>query len=150
MATRRLANRHSECERARRWASLQLDAPLSELEARWLRSHLRTCDECAQFAGTITVVTQKLRAAEAVLPGRAVALVPRRRRTTLAAAATAAAAAVAVAAGSMAGVLAKHSGSPAVTPSLGGIAATQEPYQEQTFLAMLAHPEPQRGRTVAV
>jgi len=149
MATRRLVNRHSACERARRWASLQLDAPLSELEARSLGSHLRTCEECAEFAGTITVVTEKLRAAEPVMPARAVVLPARRRRATFAAAATAAAA-VAVAAGSMAGVLAKHSGSPAVRPSVGGVAATQEPYQEQTLLAMLAHPEPQRGRTVAV
>jgi predicted anti-sigma-YlaC factor YlaD len=151
MASRRLLKlRPAACERARSWASLQLDGQLSELEATWLRTHLRACEDCSEFGATIAAVTSELRAAEPVLPATDFRPTPRRRRRSLTIAATAAAAAAAVAVGSLAGALAKHSGSPSLRPTAGGVAATQEPYLEQEYLAMLAHPLPQHGRTVAV
>ena len=37
------------CERARAWASLRLDAELSEFEDALLTAHLRRCSACCEY-----------------------------------------------------------------------------------------------------
>src|SRR5262245_1876100 len=51
------------CERAREWASLQLDSELSELERSMLRAHTRRCSACAEYVLEIDAITEKLRRA---------------------------------------------------------------------------------------
>jgi predicted anti-sigma-YlaC factor YlaD len=53
------------CERAREWASLRLDAELSEFEQALLDAHLERCPPCAEYAGNVTTATKALRSAEA-------------------------------------------------------------------------------------
>ena len=50
------------CERAREWASLQLDSELSELERSMLRAHTRRCSACAAYVLEIGAITEKVRA----------------------------------------------------------------------------------------
>jgi len=52
-----------ECDRARQWASLQLDGELSEFEQALLDGHVAGCASCSAFRADIANVTRELRAA---------------------------------------------------------------------------------------
>jgi predicted anti-sigma-YlaC factor YlaD len=52
------------CERAREWASLQLDGELSELESAMLRAHTRRCSACAAYVLEVGAITATVRRAE--------------------------------------------------------------------------------------
>lgn len=54
---------HGQCERARRWASAELDGELSSFERALLHDHLDRCVECREFSGSVTGLTAALRAA---------------------------------------------------------------------------------------
>jgi predicted anti-sigma-YlaC factor YlaD len=93
------------CEDAREWASAELDGELSEFEEFLLREHLRTCSECAEYAGLIRTTTDAIRATPVMLPAP-VSLPARRRAFPLRAvsiASAAAAIAAAVGIGSLVG-----------------------------------------------
>jgi anti-sigma factor RsiW len=66
------------CDRARAWASLDLDGELSQLERALLAAHLRRCAECAAAVGEMRGVTALLRAAPVEEPEQSFA--PPRRR----------------------------------------------------------------------
>lgn len=66
---------HAECERARQWASADLDDELSSFEHALLADHLAGCASCSQFRASISGLTGSLRAApretfEGVVIGR--------------------------------------------------------------------------------
>jgi predicted anti-sigma-YlaC factor YlaD len=65
----------ADCERARALASQAVDCEVSELERRWLRSHLAECQACETFLLALRDVTHELRAAPLPKPSRP--LVPR-------------------------------------------------------------------------
>ncbi|HSC48730.1 MAG TPA: zf-HC2 domain-containing protein [Gaiellaceae bacterium] len=52
-----------QCERARRWASADLDGELSSFERALLHDHLGRCAECRTFADSVSGFTTALRAA---------------------------------------------------------------------------------------
>jgi predicted anti-sigma-YlaC factor YlaD len=52
-----------QCERARRWASAELDGELSSFERALLHDHLGRCGECRTFANSVTGLTAALRSA---------------------------------------------------------------------------------------
>src|SRR5580765_5458192 len=52
------------CERAREWASLELDGELSELERSMLRAHTRRCAACADYVVEVGAITERVRASE--------------------------------------------------------------------------------------
>ena len=114
---------NGNCERAREWASLELDSELSTFERALLDAHLEGCRTCTEFRSAISGLTGALRSApherfDGVVIGRH----PRRRvRMRLAPAA----AAMAVAAVSLGSIVASSSlrGSP-VAPLGGGIDVT--------------------------
>jgi predicted anti-sigma-YlaC factor YlaD len=54
---------HGKCDRARQWASLELDDELSTFERALLENHLDDCPSCAQFHAEIGGLTGALRAA---------------------------------------------------------------------------------------
>src|ERR1044071_9205309 len=66
------------CERAREWASLQLDSELSELERSMLRAHTRRCSACAEYVLEIGAITEKLRRTELIPVPHQVVLPARR------------------------------------------------------------------------
>ena len=86
------------CERAREWASLRLDAELSEFEQALLDAHLERCPPCADYAGNVTTATKALRSAEASRLSAPIALPAGRRALPLRAMSAGAAAAAVVAA----------------------------------------------------
>jgi len=49
------------CDRAREWASLQLDGELSELERAMLKAHSRRCAACAEYLVEVGAITQAVR-----------------------------------------------------------------------------------------
>jgi len=66
---------YGNCERAREWASLELDGELSTFESALLESHLEDCRTCSEFRSAISGFTGALRAApherfEGVVVGR--------------------------------------------------------------------------------
>jgi predicted anti-sigma-YlaC factor YlaD len=52
-----------QCERARRWASAELDGELSSFERALLHDHLGRCGDCRSFTDSVTGLTDALRAA---------------------------------------------------------------------------------------
>lgn len=85
------------CVRCRELVSLDLDAPIAELEAVLVRRHLDACPDCRRFAGDVRAATALVRAAPLLDPERSVQLRGRDRRlrrVPVAAFAAAAAAAV--------------------------------------------------------
>jgi hypothetical protein len=50
-----------ECDRARQWASTELDGELSSFEGVLLHAHLEACPACSAFRGEIRGLTGKLR-----------------------------------------------------------------------------------------
>ena len=84
-----------QCERARQWASVELDGELSTFERALLADHLGRCPDCRAFRADVAGLTAALRVAphepfEGIIIGRM------RRRVRLALAPVAVAAAVAV------------------------------------------------------
>ena len=71
----------SNCERARAWASLELDAELSELERALLESHLSRCVACAAVVADMRALTRLVRGAELERPERTI-FEPRARHAT--------------------------------------------------------------------
>ena len=57
-----LRPRPAICERARAWASLRLDAELSEFEDALLSSHLRSCAGCREYQESVRGAVLALRA----------------------------------------------------------------------------------------
>lgn len=139
------------CDRARRWLSLELDDELSPLEVAALRAHLADCADCRAFEANVRAIAGELRAAPLVEPAP-FELPSRRRRPHRAylAAGAAAAVAAAVGFGSLVGTLTRSGNPSAPHGSRTAIAATQQPYVEQSLLAMLRHLHPSTGRTVAL
>ena len=86
------------CERARAWASRDLDGELSELESAMLHHHMHRCEPCAAFAEGTAHATQLLRQAPLEqIAARVVIMRHRRRPRVLRAASTLAAACVVLA-----------------------------------------------------
>jgi predicted anti-sigma-YlaC factor YlaD len=54
---------HGKCDRARQWASLELDGELSSFERALLANHVAGCPSCKAFRAEIGGVTTALRAA---------------------------------------------------------------------------------------
>ena len=52
-----------QCERARRWASAELDGELSSFERALLHDHLGRCGECRTFTDSVSGLTAALREA---------------------------------------------------------------------------------------
>lgn len=66
---------HGHCERARQWASADVDGELSTFERVLLADHLARCPSCAAFSSDLRGLTSALRAAprerfEGVVIGR--------------------------------------------------------------------------------
>jgi predicted anti-sigma-YlaC factor YlaD len=86
---------HGHCERARHWASADVDGELSSFEHILLANHLAGCPSCREFHASVTSLTSALRAAplerfHVIVMGR----IRRRARLRLAPAAAAMAVAV--------------------------------------------------------
>lgn len=76
------AHRALSCERAREWASLELDGELSELERVLLAAHERRCAMCAEAVARTRALTSALREAALAEPSRPLVVAderPRRR-----------------------------------------------------------------------
>jgi predicted anti-sigma-YlaC factor YlaD len=84
-----------QCERARRWASAELDGELSSFERALLHDHLGRCGTCRSFTGSVGGLTSALRAAP-LEPFEGVVISRPRRRLHVPVARVAAAAAIAV------------------------------------------------------
>ena len=111
------------CERARAWASLELDGQLSELEAALLGAHLASCPPCAAVVVEMRAFTGALRSAPAETPSRPLFVpagrrsVGRRRSLAVRVAAAAAAAALAAGLGALAGSRSERPAPPPRTSS---------------------------------
>ena len=85
-----------ECARAREWASLRLDAQLSDFEEVLLEAHLARCADCRAFSATTSSLTGALRSAPLEQPTFAFETPRTTRGRTVALRAVSAAAAIAV------------------------------------------------------
>jgi len=70
---------HGQCERARRWASAELDGELSSFERALLHDHLGRCGECRTVTDSVGGLTDALRAAP-LEPFEGVVITRARRR----------------------------------------------------------------------
>jgi predicted anti-sigma-YlaC factor YlaD len=52
---------HGDCDRARNWASADVDGELSTFEAVLLANHLAGCSSCREFRATVGGLTRVLR-----------------------------------------------------------------------------------------
>lgn len=84
-----------DCERARQWASTEVDGELSSFERVLLHAHLDGCPSCSEFSGTITGLTKALREARLEQLETPIVIGRPRRRARLRLAPAAAAMAVA-------------------------------------------------------
>ena len=126
----------SECERARKAVSAQLDGELSEMGSARLAAHLRRCTACAAYALEAAAITSRLRMAPLERPGIEVAL-PSRRRPGLQIAAAAAAVLVAAASSLALGHALRSSGHPAQTATrIVTVPSLQQDIVSQHILAM--------------
>jgi predicted anti-sigma-YlaC factor YlaD len=107
----------ASCEQARLWASLDVDAELSELERARLDAHLEACPGCRRYARELADLAAQMRAAPPSEPSALVWMRQRRqtgpRRWQLAL--SAAAVVAALFAGGLAGRL-RSAGHPGDTP----------------------------------
>lgn len=127
----------SECERARKAVSAQLDGELSEMGSARLSAHLRRCAACAAYALEAAAITTRLRMAPLERPGIEVALPSRRRRPGLQIAAAAAAVLVAAASSLALGHALRSSGHPAQTATrIVTVPSLQQDIVSQHILAM--------------
>jgi len=85
---------HGKCDRARQWASLELDGELSSFERALLANHVVRCPSCKAFRAEINSLTTALRTAQ-YEPFRGIVLGRIRRRVGMRLAPAAAAMAVA-------------------------------------------------------
>lgn|SRR5262245_34585418 len=53
---------HAACDRARQWATAEVDGELSRFEIVLLRAHLDACPSCAEFHAAVGGITETLRA----------------------------------------------------------------------------------------
>jgi predicted anti-sigma-YlaC factor YlaD len=143
---------HGKCDRARQWASLELDGELSSFESALLESHVAACPSCAAFRDEIGGLTTTLRAAP-YEPFSGVVLGRVRRR--VGARLAPAAAAMAVAAVGLGSILASASfrGSPVAHFAAQSVAASSVGSEPQAIdsmnLSMSSALETQRERTKA-
>ena len=108
-----------DCERARQWASIELDGELSTFERVLLRAHLAHCPPCREFRTDTNSLTHALRAAPLEPLERPVEIGRVRSGLRLRLAPAAAAMAVAVVGlGSIVGT--SHNRLPSVTAELAG------------------------------
>ena len=121
------------CERARAWASLELDGELSEVEERSLASHLGACRSCMAAVEELRALTAVVRAAPLERPSQGLALparppVPGRRATAVRVAAAAAAVTLAAALGLLGRSLATEPGgrAPAKPPEIALLPTNDE------------------------
>jgi anti-sigma factor RsiW len=130
------------CDRARQWASLELDGELSELERSLLQAHLERCAECAPVVAEVRAIAARMREMPLEQPSLT-AVAPRRRPRVRAFQVGVAAATVAIgiSLGSLAGSL-SHSGSN----------TSAHPNFSQALIAMLRANAPQHdsGRMIPV
>src|SRR6185437_10331052 len=84
-----------ECERARQWASTEVDGELSSFERVLLHAHLDACASCSEFSSTIAGLTKALRDASLEHLETPIAIGRPRRRARLRLAPAAAAISVA-------------------------------------------------------
>lgn len=73
----------TQCERARQWASLDLDGELSELEQALLAAHLERCAGCRAFADGVRGVGSTLRSTPFERPARPLGVRPLRPNRSL-------------------------------------------------------------------
>jgi anti-sigma factor RsiW len=130
---------HERCDRARQWASLELDGELSELERSLLRAHLARCPECSGAVAETRAITAAIRKAPAEEP--AVPFVLPRRRTRVRAfqvAVAAATVAIGISLGTVAGTL---------TGQTSGSSSSAEPaHFSQALIAMLRSNAPHENQ----
>jgi predicted anti-sigma-YlaC factor YlaD len=69
---------HGHCDRARHWASAEVDGELSTFERVLLANHLAGCPSCREFSASVGDLTRTLR--EAPLEGFEVIVIGRVRR----------------------------------------------------------------------
>ena len=144
---------HGECERARQWASLDVDSELSTFERALLQAHLADCVECCEFRSSGGRCANALRTAPlqpftVTVPGRV-----RRRVSRSLAPAVAALAVVSVGLGSIVASsnlgsgLARRSAPPATSLEFGG--AVHDTVNGKTLRAMQRIPWADPRRTSA-
>lgn len=117
---------NGDCDRARQWASTELDGELSTFERVLLRAHLNVCPACREFHSEIVGLTTSLREAP-LEPFEGVVDAGRlRRRPRLRLAPAAAAMAIAaVGLGSILASSAVRSGSVATGPAPAPVVAAE-------------------------
>jgi predicted anti-sigma-YlaC factor YlaD len=71
---------HAACERAREWATAEVDGELSRFELVLLRAHLDACPSCHEFHTAIGGITRTLRATPLERLERAIEVSRLRRR----------------------------------------------------------------------
>lgn len=74
---------HGACDRARQWATADLDGELSRFERVLLDAHLAECPSCREFATAIGGITGMLRSAPPESIGRTIEIGRLRRRLGL-------------------------------------------------------------------
>lgn len=86
---------HAACDRAREWATAEVDGELSRFELVLLRAHLDACPSCHEFHTAVGGITRTLRATPLERPERAIEVTRLRRRVRVRLAPAAAAMALA-------------------------------------------------------
>jgi predicted anti-sigma-YlaC factor YlaD len=71
---------HAACDRAREWATAEVDGELSRFELVLLRAHLDACPSCREFHTAIGGITRTLRATPLEHLERAIEVTRLRRR----------------------------------------------------------------------
>jgi predicted anti-sigma-YlaC factor YlaD len=71
---------HAACDRAREWATAEVDGELSRFELVLLRAHLDACPSCREFHTAIGGITRTLRATPLERLERAIEVTRLRRR----------------------------------------------------------------------
>jgi hypothetical protein len=71
---------HAACDRARQWATAEVDGELSRFEIVLLRAHLDACPSCREFHTAIGGITRTLRATPLERLERAIEVKRLRRR----------------------------------------------------------------------
>jgi predicted anti-sigma-YlaC factor YlaD len=74
---------HGACDRARQWATADVDGELSKFEHVLLSAHLAECPACREFDASIRGFTELLRTAPAEALERPIEISRRRRRITV-------------------------------------------------------------------
>jgi predicted anti-sigma-YlaC factor YlaD len=71
---------HAACDRAREWATAEVDGELSRFELVLLRAHLDACPSCREFHTAVGGITRTLRATPLERLERAIEVTRFRRR----------------------------------------------------------------------